>query len=581
MSAFAVALAIALTASADKAGYVLNIDGRGVYRKVLFLGLAVDVKAKLGEPDRFISALAGLESVLRDNCSQSNDQVLTGTAATPQALTAALEGLSRSATPADRVIVDIVCHGDLSAGGKFLLSDGKTGSLPIEMTKVRELFLKIPAGHKLLIVDGCKSGTILTGGGRFDGSADALATIGRACPVIWASAQAGADATSELGGTTFHFKLAEAIRANTVYGKPLLLSTVVETVKRQTAPISSFEGPDTDVILAGTDSKSPPLFDPNQGRQEPTPTDAAAAEAALKKQEKGYTQSVSEEQAHRLLAILETKQHLTTKRVAETLADSLKQGEVALAFFTPADHPKEHIQTRNALGYLSETVGVWKPDAALLRMAAAHRLSAVSLREQDPGHDADALADARFKAAAVFQNLGEAGDPVAARRSVQLYDQVSAVWTRSVHPGDWATIQNNVAISLAGLGERGDVPALSEAVTRFRLALEVYARPSAPTKWAAIQSNLATALLTLGRMGDERALQESIQRFTAALEVRTRDAAPADWATTQGNLANAKGVGTSTTKFKGQVPHHAYINIHYGPGLALTQFTIVSCVTLM
>jgi hypothetical protein len=45
--------------------------------------------------------------------------------------------------------------------------------------------------------------------------------------------------------------------------------------------------------------------------------------------------------------------------------------------------------------------------------------------------------------------------------------------------------------------------------------------------------------------------------------------------------ANAKGNGTSVTKFKGQVPHHAYINVHYGPKLALTQFTVISCVNLM
>jgi CHRD domain len=42
--------------------------------------------------------------------------------------------------------------------------------------------------------------------------------------------------------------------------------------------------------------------------------------------------------------------------------------------------------------------------------------------------------------------------------------------------------------------------------------------------------------------------------------------------------ANAKGSGTATTSFKGSVMHKAaYINVHMGPGLARTQFTVLAC----
>jgi hypothetical protein len=42
--------------------------------------------------------------------------------------------------------------------------------------------------------------------------------------------------------------------------------------------------------------------------------------------------------------------------------------------------------------------------------------------------------------------------------------------------------------------------------------------------------------------------------------------------------ANAMNTGTSTTTIKGSVMKRAdYINVHMGPGLALTQYTVLAC----
>jgi hypothetical protein len=42
--------------------------------------------------------------------------------------------------------------------------------------------------------------------------------------------------------------------------------------------------------------------------------------------------------------------------------------------------------------------------------------------------------------------------------------------------------------------------------------------------------------------------------------------------------ANAAGVGTATTVIKGSfVGKKAYVNVHLGPALALTQYTVLSC----
>ena len=42
--------------------------------------------------------------------------------------------------------------------------------------------------------------------------------------------------------------------------------------------------------------------------------------------------------------------------------------------------------------------------------------------------------------------------------------------------------------------------------------------------------------------------------------------------------ANTRGTGVATTTFKGSMAHKAaYINVHMGPGLGLTQYTVLSC----
>jgi len=42
--------------------------------------------------------------------------------------------------------------------------------------------------------------------------------------------------------------------------------------------------------------------------------------------------------------------------------------------------------------------------------------------------------------------------------------------------------------------------------------------------------------------------------------------------------ANASGTGTATTVISGSFTHsHAYVNVHLGPGLALTQYTVLAC----
>jgi hypothetical protein len=46
-------------------------------------------------------------------------------------------------------------------------------------------------------------------------------------------------------------------------------------------------------------------------------------------------------------------------------------------------------------------------------------------------------------------------------------------------------------------------------------------------------------------------------------------------------VAASDGIGTSTTIIKGSWAHKVdHLNVHYGPGLTLTQYTVISCVNL-
>jgi tetratricopeptide (TPR) repeat protein len=122
---------------------------------------------------------------------------------------------------------------------------------------------------------------------------------------------------------------------------------------------------------------------------------------------------------------------------------------------------------------------------------------------------------------------------------VSLCEQALALASRETDPMLWASLQNELAMSLAS--STGGVPAknMERAIHHFEQALGVYTRQACPEEWAMVQNNLCSTYRK--RVSGERA--ENIERAIAcaekALEVRTREADPEGWATSHNNLGNA------------------------------------------
>lgn len=124
-------------------------------------------------------------------------------------------------------------------------------------------------------------------------------------------------------------------------------------------------------------------------------------------------------------------------------------------------------------------------------------------------------------------------------RRVELCRLALSMVSRNRNPNLWATLNHEMANSLAQNPQGMRADNLEEAITHHRLALEVFAYNTFPEQWAMTLNNLA--VVYKDRIHGERAdnLEMAIDCCQQALIVRTRAASPEYWATTQINLANA------------------------------------------
>lgn len=525
-------LSASIALHADTTSFALKIDGQGVYRKTLFLGIGVDVKKKSAEGDRFAGAVMEMQEALRRNCSQESGgpSLLLEERADSASVVKALKALADPVTtkPNDRVIVDLVCHGDTQ--GQFLLSGGS--KLP--MPEVRRLFLQIPARHKLLLIDGCYAGSILGQAAKpFDGASWQEAKS-KDCSVVWASSQKDQTSESELGGTVFHKALLKKLSDATTIGKTTTLS---EIAGGGLGVIRCLTQSNSDLVLAGPDSKEPPPLLPNQPRQEPEAKDAEAA-MALRKQLKEEEKSlVTLAQAEKLRQSIHALTLYKTKDMAGELSDALKDGERALVVYNLADHKMEYAAINSDLGYCCAAVGEWKPDKALL--AAGIQRLRLAVNAFDRRSDSASWSDVQVMTGNALATLGELDDLKAARDAAATFREVLNVITKESNPRKWAIVENDLGTVLELLGELGDREALKDSLVAFRRALEIRTLGSDPAGWTESQNNLACALLTCGEMGDSKALEESIRAFRSVLDVRSRKSEPMFWAQTQSNLGIA------------------------------------------
>lgn len=142
----------------------------------------------------------------------------------------------------------------------------------------------------------------------------------------------------------------------------------------------------------------------------------------------------------------------------------------------------------------------------------------------------------------VFQSYGrQSGNPKYLKYSAEAYRAALEVITRESNPEDWATTQNNLAITLTVMGERAvnneALDFFKTAEDAYRAALLVRTKKSMPTPWARTQFNLGALLSSMGEKYKSIVfLKRAEVAYRAALEVRTQEAMPILWAATQNNL---------------------------------------------
>lgn len=119
------------------------------------------------------------------------------------------------------------------------------------------------------------------------------------------------------------------------------------------------------------------------------------------------------------------------------------------------------------------------------------------------------------------------------------YQTILSVFTRRVHPKDWAMVQLSLGTAYTSriLGDRAEN--LEQAIKCYKVALEVLTRSAYPPAWASTQLSLGTAYLY--RIVGERAenLETGISTIQSVLEVFTYENSPQEWAKTQNNLGTA------------------------------------------
>jgi CHAT domain-containing protein/tetratricopeptide (TPR) repeat protein/DNA-directed RNA polymerase subunit RPC12/RpoP len=123
-------------------------------------------------------------------------------------------------------------------------------------------------------------------------------------------------------------------------------------------------------------------------------------------------------------------------------------------------------------------------------------------------------------------------------RRIELCQQALNMVSRQNQPKLWASLQDQLAISLAQSPLGNLAENLEEAIHHSQLALKIYTHRAFPERWAGIQNNLASAYTE--RICGERAenLEQAIHYCQQALKVYTQEAFPERWAGTQNNLAS-------------------------------------------
>jgi len=509
--------------------YELRTEGQGVYRQLRFLGIGVDVDHL--QDDRFAAAIGQMNEELVKACGQRSSTLLEGPGATPTGVTNGLKALASAASPNDRVIVDLVCHGVAAAQGQEFRLVG--GQLP--MAEVKRLFLRIPAIHKMLIVDGCESASLLEGARSWNPPPSWKDAVGQPCALIVSSVPAIGNPGSLVGGTEFHDRLVKAIDQTAVFGQTGVVSDLLFWLKPK---YGQFAGGGGDIVLSGDTTRNPVMAQATKAAQADDSANVAGARALIARN-LAQLQRVSLEDARKYADMVKAATFLTDAEEVARNTEIHEWASRAGAVYTRLDYPLEFAGLNRDLANAEDTVAESRIDNVLLKTACARYRSVLDIYSK--ASHATEWAITQYYLGDALRELGDrTNDPNALSGAMTAYRAGLEIFTKAAHPLAWALIQDDLAHALQDLYDRNNDPLeLQDAVAACRAALEIYTKAGMPARWASEENSLGLILESLGERGtDQQALRDSAAAFNAALEIDTRTAYPSEWAAAQTNMGN-------------------------------------------
>lgn len=122
------------------------------------------------------------------------------------------------------------------------------------------------------------------------------------------------------------------------------------------------------------------------------------------------------------------------------------------------------------------------------------------------------------------------------RQRVELCRKALALTSRTLLPGQWASLRGNMGTSLLAGPDGDKARSIEEAIACFSDIESVYTKESFPLEWANTQRNLAMAYSHRVAGNSRENVERARNCVNLALEIFTRESLPAEWARAQMDL---------------------------------------------
>ena len=210
---------------------------------------------------------------------------------------------------------------------------------------------------------------------------------------------------------------------------------------------------------------------------------------------------------------------------------ALRACEESLAFYAPADHPREYSSAAMGAAYSWMRISEQTGDVRGYERAIAFYKNALTVltRETDPAD----WGTAKENLGNIYRAVAEMrGEPAAYRKALDEYKDALGVFPPEERLSDYGRIEKNIGFIhgvLAGLEDSGRD--YKQAVQAFTGALRAYGPDSSPADYSEVHKLLGIALAGIARKEDSpEHYRRAIDSWEKALVAAGPEATPKDYA---------------------------------------------------